>query len=158
MSIYSILFMNSLYAMKVDMIGSIHIDVSELVVNDLSCLTGGSNWWRTWCGLRMTDRPMWSADWKRSDNDGVCVGRNPYLTYLLIIACRRLHLDALRNPNKVGLALCCNCETMVERIPSHIACPTRPCSLIVFNTYIDLAAIPPTACTSEQKLNTWLIL
>jgi len=116
-------------------------------------LTGGSNWCRTWCGLQMTYwKRDWSADWNRSVNDGVCVGRNPYLTTLLIMACRWLHSDALRNPDQAGLAYC-SCET---RATFHLACAERPCSLIVFSVYIDLAAFPTASCTCEPKLNTWL--
>jgi len=81
------------------------------------------------------------ADWKRLDTDGECVGRNPYLTASLIIACRRL-----RNPDQAGLAYY-NCETRVARATSRIECPTRPCSLVVFIAYIDFAAFPTTACT-----------
>jgi len=69
-------------------------------------LTGGSSWWRTWSWLQMTnwnrDR---SAGWNRSDTEGVCVERNPYLTALLIIACMWLHSDALRNPDQAVRAI-----------------------------------------------------
>jgi len=103
-------------------------------------LTDGSSWWRIWCGLRMTDwKKDWSADWNRSDTDGVCVGRNPYLTALFIIASRLLHSDALRNPAQAELTHC-NCKTRVARATSHMASPKWPWSLIVFNVYIDLAA------------------
>jgi len=52
-----------------------------------------------------------------------------YLTALLIIACTRLHSDALRNPAELAY---CNCEKRVARATSHIAGPARQCSLIVF--------------------------
>jgi len=74
----------------------------------------------------MTDwKRDWSAEWNRSVNDGIYVGRNPQLTALLIMACRQLHSDALRNPDQAGLAYC-NWEKRVDRATSHIACPARP--------------------------------
>jgi len=39
----------------------------------------------------------------------------------------------------------CNCEARVARATFYMACPTRHCYLIVFNTFIDLAAFPTTA-------------
>jgi len=99
---YGIFVTTLTLAMEVDWVGSIcwcDWDLTEWP----ECLTGGSSLWRTWCGLRMTYwKRDWSADWYRSDADRVCVGRNPYLTALLIMACRWLHLDAIRRLDQPG--------------------------------------------------------